>query len=79
LNPPGVSSVVLGGVDLKKDNQEIELVNIESTNFGNDKRIEFEDLIHSVSGSSAFFKLNLTQTVKDLKTLLDKDIKTTNS
>ena len=79
LNPPGVSSVVLGGVDLKKDNQEIELVNIESTNFGNDNRIEFEDLIHSVSGSSAFFKLNLTQTVKDLKTLLDKDIKTTNS
>ena len=79
LNPSGVSSVVLGGVDLKKDNQEMKLVNIESTNFENDNRIEFEDLIHNVSGGNAFFKLNLTQTAKDLKTMLDKEIKTTNS
>ena len=79
LNPSGVSSVVLGGVDLKKDNQEMKLVNIESTNFGNDNRIEFEDLIHNVFGGNAFFKLNLTQTAKDLKTMLDKEIKTTNS
>ena len=79
LNPSGVSSVVLGGVDLKKDNQEMKLVNIESTNLGNDNRLEFEDLIHNVSGGNAFFKLNLTQTAKDLKTMLDKEIKTTNS
>ena len=79
LNPSDVSSVVLGGVDLKTDNQEMKLVNIESTNLGNDNRIEFEDLIHNVSGGNAFFKLNLTQTAKDLKTMLDKEIKTTNS
>ena len=79
LNPSGVSSVVLGGVDLKKDNQEMKLVNIEPTNFGNDNRIEFEDLIHNVSGGSAFFKLNLTQTARELKTMLDNETKTTNS
>ena len=79
LNPSGASSVVLGGVDLKKDNQEMKLVNIESTTFGNDNRIEFEDLILNVSSGNAFFKLNLTQTAKDLKSMLDKDFKTTNS
>ena len=70
LNLPNARPIVLGGVDLNKQTQKMQLVNIEIAFEGNENRINLEQLIHQISGSNAFFTLNLTQTARDLQTML---------
>ena len=70
LNFANTRSIVLGGVDLNKQTQKMELVNIDIAFNANQNRINFEELIQQMSGGNAFFKLNLTQTAKELQTTL---------
>ena len=70
LNLNYAQPIVLGGVDLKKPAQKIQLVNIEFAFEGDKNRIELETLIHQMSGDNAFFTLNLTQTAIDLQEML---------
>ena len=62
--------IVLGGVDLNKQTQKMQLVNIEIAFERNKNRIDLEQLIHQISGGNAFFTLNLTQTAIDMQTML---------
>ncbi len=63
--------IVLGGVDLKMQTQETELVNIEVAFNQGENQINVEQIIHQVSSSNAFFSLNLTQTAIDLQEMLN--------
>ena len=70
LNFTDARPIVLGGVDLKKQNQEMKMVNIEFPFNQDENGIDMEQIIHQVSGSNAFFTLNLTQTAIDLQEML---------
>lgn len=73
LNFAQTQPIVLGGVDLDKQTQKMQLVNIEVAFEGNEKHIDLESLINRISGSNAFFVLNLTQMAMDLKTILSSE------
>ena len=73
LNLAKVRPIVLGGVDLDKQTQKMQLVNIEVAFEGDENRIDLESLINHMSGGNAFFVLNLTQTAMDLQTLLSSE------
>ena len=70
LNLANDRPIVLGGVDLKKQIQEMNLLNIEIAFHQGENRINVEQIIHQVSSSNAFFSLNLTQTTIDLQEML---------
>ena len=73
LNLAKTRPIVLGGVDLDKQTQKMQLVNIEVAFEGDVSRIDLESLINHMSGGNAFFVLNLTQTAMDLQTLLNSE------
>ena len=70
LNFTDARPIVFGGVDLKKQTQEMKMANIEIAFNQGKNRIDVEQIIHQVSGSNAFFTLNLTQTAIDLQEML---------
>ena len=65
--------IVLGGVNLRNESQNMQLTNIEVAFEGNGNCIDLDKLIHQMSGSSAFLTLNLTQTAMDLKAMLTSE------
>ena len=65
--------IVLGGIDLSKESQDLQLTNIEVAFEYDDNFIDLDKLIHQMSGSSAFLTLNLTQTAMDLKAMLTSE------
>ncbi len=73
LNFAQARPIVLGGVDLDKRTQKMQLVNIEVAFEGNENHIDLESLINRISGSNAFFLLNLTQMAIDLKSILSPE------
>ena len=70
LNFTDTRPIVLGGVDLKKQIQEMKILNIEFAFNQGENQINVEQIIHQVSSSNAFFSLNLTQTAIDLQEML---------
>ena len=70
LNFTDARPIVLGGVDLSKQTQEMKMVNIEIAFNEGENRISVEQIIHQVSSSNAYFTLNLTQTAIDLREML---------
>ena len=65
--------IILGGVDLNKESQNMQLANIEVAFEGNDNCSDLNRLIHQISGSSAFLTINLTQTAMDMKAMLTSE------
>ncbi len=74
LDMANTRPIVLGGVDLNKNSQTMHIANIEVAFEGNDDSFDMNGLIHQISGSCAYFILNLTQMAWELKTKLDTDI-----
>ena len=66
--------IILGGVDLDKSTQKMQLVNIEVVFEGDEIRIDLERLINLMSGGNAIFVLNLTQIAIDLQMMLNSKI-----
>lgn len=66
--------IILGGVDLDKSTQKMQLVNIEVAFEGDEIRIDLERLINLMFGGNAIFVLNLTQIAIDLQTMLNSKI-----
>lgn len=73
LNFTDTRPIVLGGVDLKKQNQEMKMANIEIAFNEGGNRIDVEQIIHQVSSSNAYFTLNLTQTAIHLQEMLSSE------
>ena len=70
LNLADDRPIVLGGVDLSKQTQEMKMANIEIAFNEGGNRIDVEQIIHQVSSSNAYFTLNLTQTAIHLQEML---------
>ena len=70
LNFKNARPIVLGGVDLNKQIQEMKMANIEIAFNRSENRICVEQIIHQVSNNNAYFTLNLTQTTIDLQDML---------
>lgn len=62
--------IVLGGVDLSKQSQEMKIANIEIAFNEGENRISVEQIVHQGLSSNAYFTLNLTQTAIDLQEML---------
>ena len=73
LDLANTQPIVLGGVDLNEDSQNMQLANIEVGFEGKDNCIDVNELIHQMSGSNAFLMLDLTQTAIDLESMLMSD------